>query len=373
MSLFQPSSQIRLTNVAIVRYKTHGKRFEVACYKNKILNWRSGVEWDLDEVLQIHSIFTNVSKGHLASTDDLIKVFGTVNIESICRVILRKGEVQVSEAERSYMMEKQYLDICNLLSEMTVNPSNNLPLTVKMLETELREAGFSVSLNKSTKEQALKAFDILKKRIPNQISRAKMLLRFISDFSDKNFIFEKLEEFNATDINIDESNDKLSVTFLCDPYHYRSIDKLPGKLLVLNNNVKKITKDKSQCKVETSKIDNIDGNSGLCNEIEVNGEINNSSDLLNVDMGTMTTCDNHPNQKFIKKILKIDKSKDIVNNVACTKCGIELDSLSSFRTHCRSEWHIFNAKRLARNLSPISEDEFLELQQDIKMGFLAVE
>ena len=32
----QPVGQKRLTNVAVVRYKTHGKRFEIACYKNKV-------------------------------------------------------------------------------------------------------------------------------------------------------------------------------------------------------------------------------------------------------------------------------------------------------------------------------------------------
>lgn len=44
--------QKRLTNIAVVRLKKNGKRFEVACYKNKVQNWRQGVEADLDEVLQ---------------------------------------------------------------------------------------------------------------------------------------------------------------------------------------------------------------------------------------------------------------------------------------------------------------------------------
>jgi ribosome maturation protein SDO1 len=29
--------------VAVVRYKKMGKRFEVACYKNTVVNWRTGV------------------------------------------------------------------------------------------------------------------------------------------------------------------------------------------------------------------------------------------------------------------------------------------------------------------------------------------
>ena len=58
----QPVSQVRLTNVAIVKMKKNGHRFEIACYKNKVVNWRNKVETDLDEVLQIRSVFENVSK-----------------------------------------------------------------------------------------------------------------------------------------------------------------------------------------------------------------------------------------------------------------------------------------------------------------------
>lgn len=42
-TLVQPVGQKRLTNVAVVRLKKHGMRFEIACYKNKVLSWRSGV------------------------------------------------------------------------------------------------------------------------------------------------------------------------------------------------------------------------------------------------------------------------------------------------------------------------------------------
>ena len=37
------AGQKRLTNIAVVRYKKHGIRFEIACYKNKVVNWRNGM------------------------------------------------------------------------------------------------------------------------------------------------------------------------------------------------------------------------------------------------------------------------------------------------------------------------------------------
>ena len=43
MSIFTPTNQIRLTNVAMVWFKKGGKRFEIVCYKNKVLSWRTKV------------------------------------------------------------------------------------------------------------------------------------------------------------------------------------------------------------------------------------------------------------------------------------------------------------------------------------------
>lgn len=74
-TIFTPINQVKLTNVAVVRLKRQGKRFEIACYKNKVMSWRDKSETDIDEVLQTHEIFTNVSKGQFAKSTDLAKAF----------------------------------------------------------------------------------------------------------------------------------------------------------------------------------------------------------------------------------------------------------------------------------------------------------
>lgn len=94
-----PVNQVRLTNVAIIRLKKGGKKFELACYRNKAINWRKKQETDINEVLQIDKIFTNVSKGEIAKKSDL-KVFGKLSEEEIIMEILNKGEMQVSDLER---------------------------------------------------------------------------------------------------------------------------------------------------------------------------------------------------------------------------------------------------------------------------------
>eukprot|EP00894_Picocystis_sp_ML_P002137 jgi/Pico_ML_1/52654/g3331.t2 len=107
--------QKRLTNVAVVRYKKGGVRFEIACYKNKVLNWRNGVETDLDEVVQTTSVFSNVSKGVFASQEDLQRVFGTTDQVEIVKIILQKGELQVSDKERELEYATLFKDVVSIV------------------------------------------------------------------------------------------------------------------------------------------------------------------------------------------------------------------------------------------------------------------
>ena len=75
------NNQVSLTNVDVVRAKKNGKRFEIACYKNKVLSWRQGVEKDIDEVLQSHTVFLNVSKGQVISHNITIVVCFNTKLE----------------------------------------------------------------------------------------------------------------------------------------------------------------------------------------------------------------------------------------------------------------------------------------------------
>ena len=96
MSRLQPVGQKRLTNICVVRYKKGGKRFEVACYKNTVIAWRNKVETDIDEVLQVHTIFANVDRGILAKRDDCLGEVGAI----LARRDARLGEVGAISANR---------------------------------------------------------------------------------------------------------------------------------------------------------------------------------------------------------------------------------------------------------------------------------
>merc|ERR1712029_863411 len=166
-----PTNQKLLTNVAVVRMKKNGKRFEVACYKNKVLSWRQGVEKDLDEVLQSHTVFLNVSKGQVAKKEDLIKAYGTDNATEICKEILAKGELQASDKERQAQREALFKDVATTVADKCVNPESKRPYPVSMIEKAMKECHIAVKPNKGAKQQAIEIVPKLREKIP--LSRAQ--------------------------------------------------------------------------------------------------------------------------------------------------------------------------------------------------------
>ena len=50
-------------------------------------SFSSHSETDLDEVLQISNVFTNVSKGQVANSDDLKKAFGQIDVNEIVKEV----------------------------------------------------------------------------------------------------------------------------------------------------------------------------------------------------------------------------------------------------------------------------------------------
>ncbi|KAK3357059.1 Shwachman-Bodian-diamond syndrome protein [Lasiosphaeria hispida] len=138
MVIQQPSNQIKLTNVSLVRLKKSKKRFEIACYKNKVLEWRSGIETDLDNVLQIPSVFLNVSKGQTAPMSELQKAFGKdATVDSIILEILRKGELQVGDKERSAQLERVHNEVVSIVASKLVDPRTKRVYTTGMIEKAL--------------------------------------------------------------------------------------------------------------------------------------------------------------------------------------------------------------------------------------------
>jgi ribosome maturation protein SDO1 len=181
-------------------------------------------EKDLDEVLQTTAVFANVSKGVLAKREDLMLVFGTDDEELICKKILSEGELQVSDKERKVELDTLFRDVASILSEKCLNPENNRPYTISMLERALKDVHFSVDPKRPAKTQALEALPILKSRFP--IERARMRLRITMPLTGGDDLKELLNSRAAAIEEQDLHGNMLTLVCLLDPGAYRAVHAL---------------------------------------------------------------------------------------------------------------------------------------------------
>lgn len=227
-----PTGIKKLTNIAVVRLKKAGVRFEIACYKNTVVAWRDGFEKDLDNVLQTTKVYNNVSKGVFAKEEDLLRAFGTKDEETVSRAILDTGELQVSEKERKNVFDVIFRDAVTVLVEKCVNPNTNRPYPPGMIERALKEIHFSVDPMRSAKQQALAAIPKLRAVFP--IKRAAMRFKLVvgrewfektKTFLESGAVLDARVERTAHHDDEPSSLQKMSeIVCVADPSAYRACD-----------------------------------------------------------------------------------------------------------------------------------------------------
>lgn len=334
----QPVGQKRLTNVAVVRLKKHGNRFEIACYKNKVLSWRSGVEKDLDEVLQSHTVYTNVGKGVLAKSKDLVTAFGMDDQTKICLEILEKGELQVAGKERESQLSNQFRDIATIVMQKTINPETQRPYTISMIERLMHEIHFAVDPHSNSKKQALDVIRELQKHFP--IKRSPMRLRLTLPQQNFDSLAEKLTEWNTVTVSKGESGSQVSIVCEMDPGLFRDCDAL---------------------------VRNLQGRSEIL-AISVHGEGDIHADHYEGHEEVSSSELKKPTEGeggLIEKIQKQTLSDDTVKQNKCSTCDAVVGDAKQYREHFKSDWHRHNLKRKTRQLPPISAEE---CRADVEMS-----
>ncbi|CAH9101694.1 unnamed protein product [Cuscuta europaea] len=340
-TLVQPVGQKRLTNVAVVRLKKHGNRFEIACYKNKVLSWRSNVEKDVDEVLQSHTVYSNVSKGVLAKSKDLLAAFGTDDQAKVCLEILEKGELQVAGKERESQFSSQFKDIATIVMQKTINPETQYPYTISMIERLMHEVHFAVDPHSSSKKQALEVIRELQKHYP--IKRAPMRLRLTIPVHHNTSILEKLKEWNVGVISREEAASQLSIICDIEPHLFRDCDALvrdfQGRLEIIAANI------------------NVEGDT-LVDQYD---DHEDEALSLSEKMQNHTITSEIENPKGEKKQNKSAKSSGSTEGEGklnkCSTCNASMGDAKEYREHFKSEWHKHNLKRKTRQLPPLTAEE----------------
>mmetsp|Transcript_23004 Transcript_23004/g.53760 ORF Transcript_23004/g.53760 Transcript_23004/m.53760 type:complete len:343 (-) Transcript_23004:16-1044(-) len=326
--LSQPVGQKLLTNVAIVRMKKTGVRFEIACYKNSVTSWRAGVEKDIDEVLQIQQVFSNVSKGVKAKPADMRKAFGSMDELEICKLILEKGDLQLSEREREVHLDQLFKEVVHIVAAKCVDPESKRPLTVGVVEKMMREARITPKMGHNAKQQALEVIRTLETKFP--IMRASMRLRISYGQGDAAALRASIKPLVHT---FEESRDSSTLIVLIAPSDFREVDALVRE------------------KGFTLEV--------LSTSVHETGESNLGEQSTQKPGAAAAVSAPAPKPTPAPAVAAGDGKKQL----GCTSCGptaIFADA-KEHREHFKSEWHRCNLKRKVDSLAPLDLATFEQI------------
>ena len=360
--LKQPVGQKVFTNISIVKLKLGKSRFELACYPNKVQDYRDKKEKDINEVLQAQEIFTDAIKGDLVPRKVLKEVFPKMSYQEIIKLILDKGDIQTGEKEREKGTANFKRYISNIIVQKTYNTDNGLPFPQDIITQALDNINFKYNEKENEKKQALKAIKELinQKILPieRKLIQLKISLKKIEN--ENNPILkekEKLDEFNKNlmqylneieaeiiekDINnIDTYNLKLNIK----TQFYREILNKYEKIL----NIEILSQDeisqKVKDKIKEKEKNNVGGDN--IDDVEENFE-----KMRIVDTNVMNNLVNKEEEKKVKK----NKKK-----LTCTKCkDSSFNDRDELRQHCKSNWHKYNALQSAKEGTSLSAEEYDE-------------
>lgn len=339
------NAQERHTNIAIVRLKKGGKKFEVAAYPNKVLGWRQGIEKDLDDVLQVANVFDSVSRGIVAKRGDMAKILGTDDVVECCKIILSKGEVQVGEKEREMEYSSKFRDIATMVASRCVNSQTGWPFTVATIETAMKDTiHYAVNPQKPTKQQAMEVIERLKEHMP--IARARIHVKLLSKSLSKDEVLKIAGEKGEI-----TSSGEGWIELLADPSHFKALEQYAksadGTIVILQFS-----------------------------------EISKSKDVDLDDIAVLSISDSSKSGGDKKKD---DATADATKPAApatttgggaagglrCTACDISFgEDRQAQRAHYKTDFHTFNVKLKATGLPNVTAAEFENMSEPDKHAVL---
>ena len=370
--LKQPVGQKLLTNVSIVKLKFGKSRFELACYPNKIQDYRNKKEKDIDEVLQSKEIYTNAIKGDLVPKKVLKEVFPKMTYQEIIKLILDKGDIQTGEKERDEGKANLKRYVSNIIVQKTYNTDNGLPFPQDIITKALDNINFKYNEKDNEKKQAMRGIKelISHKILPieRKLMQLKLTLKKIEN--ENNPILEnaeKLQEFNKNLLNYikeieseiiendTSSVDNFNLKINIKTQYYRDIlnkyDKILNIEVLSQDEISQKVKDKIKEKGENNNNNTISTESQKIDEIEKHFENMRISDV---------TVEKYLEENY-GDMEENSKSKKNKKKLTCTKCkDSSFNDRDELRQHCKTNWHKYNALQSAKEGVSLSAEEYDE-------------
>lgn len=176
---------IKLEDAVIARLETHGERYEVLVDPDLALELKHGKEIDLSQVLAVDTIFKDSKKGDRASEERMKQLFATSNAFEVAKIIIKKGDIQLTTEQRRKMQEDRKKQIITIIARHAINPQTDAPHPPQRIEKAMEEARVHIDLSKTAEEQVQEVLKVLRPIMPIRFEGRTVAAKIPAQYAGK--------------------------------------------------------------------------------------------------------------------------------------------------------------------------------------------
>lgn len=169
---------VSLDDAVLARLEKGGKRYEALVDPDLVEQWKEdSTDINLDDFMAMDEIFHDARAGERPTEDALLKTFETLDVASILRIILTKGSIQLTTAQRKARVENMRQQIIHHIHSQSIDPKSKSPHPRTRIELALDESKYSVDPFKRLEDQVKDAIARLKPLIPLSFESIRLAFR----------------------------------------------------------------------------------------------------------------------------------------------------------------------------------------------------
>ena len=169
---------VSLDDAVLARLEKGGKRYEALVDPDLVEQWKedpSNIE--LDDFMAMDEIFHDARGGERPTEDALQNTFQTLDVETILNIILEKGSIQLTTAQRKARVENMRQQIIHHIHSQAIDPKSKSPHPRTRIELALEESKYSSTSFKRLEDQVKDAIAKLKPLIPLSFESIRLAFR----------------------------------------------------------------------------------------------------------------------------------------------------------------------------------------------------
>jgi len=169
----------------LARLKKGGETFEIVVDPDAAIAMKEAGMGDAKDVVKAEKVFSDAKKGLLASTEHLKAVFGADDFETVAKVILADGEIQLTTEHRDKVRSAKRRKLIALIHRNAIDPKTGNPHPETRIELAFDESKVHVDEFRTIEKQLPDVVRKLQEVLPLRFEQARLNVKVPALFAAK--------------------------------------------------------------------------------------------------------------------------------------------------------------------------------------------